>query len=114
MLVDDFFDLPKLDTKSPKFYLPIFASDELYVSIRKKARQITCSIQAFVRHSDRAPNEALRREIRSVSIAARETESSDMQFSDGPDRYCSHVPIENIDTGVVDRAADKNRFVASQ
>ena len=100
-------DLAELDAKASDFHLMIGAAQKFEVRIRPVASQIAGAIEAFSGLAERIRREALRGQIGTAEIAAREPCAADVELSRDADRNRLERAIEEIDLRVGDRTPDR-------
>ena len=86
----------------------IFAAEILDVSVRQPARDVAGPVDAFAR-VERVVGELLGSQGRIVEITARQTDAGQAEFTRFADRRRSIVR-DDVEAGVVDRAADGDAF----
>ena len=59
--------------------------------------------------ADSIGNESFRCQFRAIQVAARQSDSTDMQFAGNPDRYGAQILIQDVNLGVGDGTAYGNK-----
>ena len=111
MLAQTGFDLADFDAETADLHLAIAAADEFDVAVGQAAHEVAGAIEARAASRERIGDEAFRVELRAIAIAAREAASADEQFADEAIRNGFEAAIENVESRVGDRAADRHGAV---
>ena len=104
------FDLGELDAVPADLHLAIEAPEEFDGAVRSAARAIPGAVEAGRGIGDEGMgHEALGRELRRSEIAAREPGPSDVDLPGNADGRRLAIAVEDVDLGVRDRPADRDR-----
>ncbi len=105
-------DLSRLDPEAPHLDLRVDPAEELEVSRPAPAHQVAGPVQAPARLPPlRVRQEALRRPVRMIQIAARQAVPSRAQLSGDSRRHRHLIAVQDRDPGVGDRASHRHRGV---
>ena len=105
MLLEGRFDLPWLDPEAAHLDLEIAAPEKLELAVRKIGGTIAGAVEALPGPiADRIGNEARRRPSR-VTVAHRQTPTTDVEVAGHPDRTRARGGVEDMVASVTDRPA---------
>ena len=107
MLGEPRLDLAELDPEAPDLHLEIVAAEILDGPVGPKSAKIPSPVEPLSRH-ERVGDEPLRRQLRPIEIAPANLHAANMNLagSANGDRFA--ITVENVDSGVRDRTADRN------
>ncbi len=108
MCRQDGLDLTRLDPEAADLHLVVRTADKHQLPVRGPPRQVAGPVHPFTRITERAGHEPLRRQPRSLVVSACQTRAGHIQLPRHPGRDRLKEPVQDIDTGVVDRSADRN------
>src|SRR5207249_3854996 len=102
-------DLRELDPEPSDLHLIVDAADELEAAAVVPAHAIAGAIESGARRAEGVRDEALRRQRRTVQVAARDADAADMELAGhaGGDRLT--LRTEHVDLGALDRPPDGHR-----
>ena len=101
MLFQRGLDLAQLNAKASDLHLIVAPPDVLNVAVRQVAGQVARAIHTRAgRRRERVGNESLRRHIRALQIAARQSVASNEQFAGHADGDGLQALIENVNLRV--------------
>ena len=101
-------DLAELDAIAANLDLKIRAADEVDVAVGAVSRQVARRIHARATARKRIGNEALRRQLRAIQVAARHAFAADEQLARHTDRDGPAELVEHVHARIGDRAADRD------
>ncbi|CAI1205305.1 Uncharacterised protein [Serratia ficaria] len=102
------FYLAAFDAEAANFHLLIVAPQVLDSAVRQIARHVAGAVHPPAR-VERIAQEALRRQLRPVQVAARHLHPADMQLAHRPQRHRLPAFVQQVNPRVGDRPADRHR-----
>jgi len=103
-------DLPRLDPIATDLELLVQAAEELDLAGGSVANQVAGPVEARVRlPAERVGDELLRSQIGAMEVAASQQVAPDKQLAGLADSAEPQVLVDDVDTDVVDRPADRGR-----
>ncbi|MNM91381.1 hypothetical protein D3C81_1036770 [compost metagenome] len=101
------FDFARLNPVAPDFRLVVDPADEVHVSVLHPPRQISRAVQSLAR-GERAVYELLFRQLRTVQVPARHSDSADNQLAQHPDRHRIQMRVHDVEFRIQPRFADRH------
>ena len=109
MLLEHSLDLAQLDSVSANLHLLIRTALELHVSVVQVTGEVTRTIDAGVRRvGERVLDEPLRRQLRSIEIAAYNSRPANHEFTRYSHRHWLEVLVDNVQLRVCNWSADRD------
>ncbi|MBP2239440.1 hypothetical protein J2Z31_005987 [Sinorhizobium kostiense] len=101
-------DLARLDAEAADLHLLVVAAEKLEIAVRQIARQVAGPVHAVIRlPAERIGQEPLRRQLRTVEVAARNPCPADIELANRPERHGRTKLIQQIYSKVRDPFADR-------
>ncbi len=104
---DGGLDLAEFDPVAADLHLVVGPADELQGAVREAAGQVAGAVQPGAGRAERVGDEALGGEVGPVEVAAGDSGAADVDLADDSDRHQPAVLVEQVDTEVGQRAADR-------
>ncbi|MNI12683.1 hypothetical protein D3C73_658750 [compost metagenome] len=101
------FDFARLNPVAPDFRLVVDPADEVHVPVLHPPRQISRAVQPLAR-GERAVYELLFRQLRTVQVPARHSDSADNQLAQHPDRHRIQMRVHDVEFRIQPRFADRH------
>ena len=102
-------DLARFDAEAADLDLMIGAADELDAAIAETAHAVAGAIQALARRTERVRHEPLSGQVGATQVTACQSLAADVQLADRAHRQRLAARVEDVDLGVGDGAADRDR-----
>ncbi|GEM21854.1 hypothetical protein NS2_00930 [Nocardia seriolae NBRC 15557] len=102
------FDLAELDAQTAQLHLEVGAADVLDLAVRGPGDEVTGAVHALG-VPEGVGHEAIRGQVRSPDIAARQLDARQVQLTRDADRHRPQSRIQHVHLGVEHRAADRHR-----
>src|SRR5207249_9700437 len=94
-------------------HLLVDAPQERDLTVGQPASQVSGAVQASSRHgAERILNKALRGQVGTVSVPARETRAPDVDFSRSTFRHWLPAIVEDVHVHAIDRTTDRWRLLS--
>ncbi len=111
MPVESRLDLERLDSETAKLDLAVASPYILYRSVRPIEAEVSASIQPLGHRFRKGVRcEALRRRMRAVEIASRQTRACYTYLACHPNWLKAEIAVQDQDNSVTDRRADRYRL----
>ncbi len=100
-------DLAWLDAEAADLHLIVIAAQKLEIAVRQVTRQVAAPVHPGAGlAAERIRQEPLRRQIRTVQVAARHPRPADIKLTNRPKRNRLTMTVQKIDPRVRNRTAD--------
>src|SRR5262249_49443259 len=109
MLREHRLDLSELNAESPDLHLVVDPPEELQVSVRQIPRPIARPVEPATCAPERVRDELLGCELRPVEVSSGQPIPADVQLPGHTDRHRLQARTEQVDLGVRDRSAYRER-----
>nr|MBO1944328.1 hypothetical protein [Sinorhizobium medicae] len=102
-------DLARFDAEAADLHLVVIAAQKLEIAVRQVTRQVAAPVHPSAGlAAERIRQEPLRRQIRTVQVAARHPRPADIKLTNRPKRNRLTMTVQKIDPRVRNRTADRH------